>query len=346
MGATNSAFAARFTTRRAVVVDRSGALGPKAGPMSSDLFERLRPILFLLLALWIIQAVNAVSGQALNPVFGLVPRSLPGLIGIPFMPVLHGSFSHLIANSVPLAVLGSVGLLVAPRIFPVATILIVLTSGIAVWFFARNGIVVGASGLIFGWFGFLVHGRGAGAQPAGDPGCCDRCRLLRRADLGRRAPARRRVVGGASVRRHRGRADRLLADQAGALRRRPAEKDCAGWAPDAARPQVSTLGRMPKSLISLEITIRRFSRTHSTTISGASVQAGLRPGIREARAGLKPGLRRRVRRMHGGRSIHCRVMSSGRETRYRRSTATAAASARGPLSRDDGPGGRGRGRCR
>lgn len=124
--------------------------------MSRTLFDRLRPLLVFLVLIWAVQAFNWLISQGLNPVLGLSPRSITGLIGIPFMPFLHGSWGHLIANSAPLAVLGGVGLLVAPQRFLTATAIIIVTSGIAVWVFARNGTVVGASGMIFGWFGYLV----------------------------------------------------------------------------------------------------------------------------------------------------------------------------------------------
>lgn len=124
--------------------------------MSRDLFDRLQPLIILMALIWAVQVINWIMGQGLNPVLGLAPRQVGGLVGIPFMPLLHGSWSHLIANSAPLAVLGGVGLLLAPRRFVTATIIIVATTGLAVWVFARGGIVVGASGLIFGWFGYLV----------------------------------------------------------------------------------------------------------------------------------------------------------------------------------------------
>lgn len=124
--------------------------------MSRDLFERLRPLIVLLALLWAVQFVNWLIGQGLNPVLGLAPRRISGLVGVPFMPLLHGSWGHLIANSAPLAVLGAVGLLLSPQRFVTASFVIVVASGLAVWVFARGGIVVGASGLIFGWFGYLV----------------------------------------------------------------------------------------------------------------------------------------------------------------------------------------------
>lgn len=116
----------------------------------------MRPIFVLIVAIWGIELVNTLLGHRLNLWFGLEPRNLSGLIGIPTMPLLHSGIAHALANTVPLAILGAIGIVVAPRRFWTATIAIVLLSGVAVWLFARSGIVVGASGLVFGWVGFIL----------------------------------------------------------------------------------------------------------------------------------------------------------------------------------------------
>ena len=106
--------------------------------------------------LWVVQVVNWITGYSLNPTFGLIPRYRSGLDGVIAMPLLHGSFAHLIANSPPLLVMG--GLLVATTtraLLSVNAIVIVLGGGL-VWLFGSSAIHIGASGLVFGWFGFLV----------------------------------------------------------------------------------------------------------------------------------------------------------------------------------------------
>lgn len=120
------------------------------------LYNSIRPILILLTVIWIIEIVNQMIGHRLNMWFGLEPRRMEGLIGIPAMPLLHGGFGHLGANTLPLLILGGIGLFVAPERLWIATLWIVIASGLAVWLLARGGTVVGASGLIFGWFGYLV----------------------------------------------------------------------------------------------------------------------------------------------------------------------------------------------
>lgn len=117
----------------------------------------VRPLLALIAAVWAVELVNQAIGHRLNLWLGLEPRELGGLVGVPAMPFLHGGVGHAAANTVPLLVLGAIGMAVAPRRFIAASFAIVLISGLAVWLLGRpNSIHVGASGLVFGWFGFLV----------------------------------------------------------------------------------------------------------------------------------------------------------------------------------------------
>lgn len=121
------------------------------------LFNKLRPLIYLIIAIWVVEGLNQLLGHSLNQRFGLMPRSTGGLPGIATMPFLHGGVAHAMANTVPLVILGITALLVAPQRFWLATTLIVLTTGLAVWLVARPGTVhVGASGLVFGWFGFVI----------------------------------------------------------------------------------------------------------------------------------------------------------------------------------------------
>ncbi len=116
-----------------------------------------RPVLVLVGLIWVVELVQQLSGHWINQTLGLEPRSLGGLIGIPAMPVLHAGIAHAAANTLPLLILGAMGLLVAPRRFVTASVAIVIVSGLGVWLFARgNAIHVGASGLVFGWAAFLI----------------------------------------------------------------------------------------------------------------------------------------------------------------------------------------------
>ena len=103
---------------------------------------------------WVIELLN--WGLDLGPEdFGVRPRQLAGLLGIFFAPLMHGGFGHLIANSVPLLVLGTAMLYLYPnsalRVLPA----IYLGPGIAVWLFARGGAHIGASGLVYGLVSYI-----------------------------------------------------------------------------------------------------------------------------------------------------------------------------------------------
>ncbi len=116
---------------------------------------RLRLILGFIALLWAIEVVNQLTGHALDR-FGIWPRHLSGLIGIPLAPLLHGGILHLVSNTLPLLVLGFLVAVHGMRAFFAVTIAIVLIGGAGVWLMARSNYHIGASGLIFGYFGYLV----------------------------------------------------------------------------------------------------------------------------------------------------------------------------------------------
>ncbi|MCH2095079.1 MAG: rhomboid family intramembrane serine protease [Rhodobacteraceae bacterium] len=120
------------------------------------LITRLGVLAAFIGALWLIQLINWASGYGLNRAFGLIPRQLMGIDGILGMPLLHGSFAHLASNTPPLLVLGALLAATATRALISVNVIIVLLGGSLVWLFGGSAIHIGASGLVFGWFGFLV----------------------------------------------------------------------------------------------------------------------------------------------------------------------------------------------
>jgi membrane associated rhomboid family serine protease len=106
--------------------------------------------------LWVIQIVNAVLGQSLD-VFGVHPRSIFGLVGVVFAPLLHASFTHLIANTLPLLVLGWFVMLRRTRDWFTVSALAALVGGLGTWLIgSAQSVHVGASVLIFGYLGHLL----------------------------------------------------------------------------------------------------------------------------------------------------------------------------------------------
>jgi membrane associated rhomboid family serine protease len=106
--------------------------------------------------LWIIQIVNAADSYDLDR-FGLQPRAAHGLWGIVTEPFLHASYGHMLSNTVPLILIGWVLLLSGPRIWATVTAIVVVGGGVLTWLVAPgNQVIVGASGMIFGWLGYLL----------------------------------------------------------------------------------------------------------------------------------------------------------------------------------------------
>jgi membrane associated rhomboid family serine protease len=113
------------------------------------------PILGLILLFpWVFYFMSCISKKIL--LLGIIPRHLIGLPGIIFAPLLHANFNHIFFNSIPLIVLSAFILINGLQYYLVVTLLITLLSGLAIWCFAKNGLHVGASGLITGYWGFLV----------------------------------------------------------------------------------------------------------------------------------------------------------------------------------------------
>jgi membrane associated rhomboid family serine protease len=107
--------------------------------------------------LWLVQIVNAVVFQGSLVAYGVVPRTFSGLWGILFAPFLHAGFAHLIANTIPLVVLGWLVMLRRKRdLFTVST-LAALVGGLGTWLIGPAlSVHVGASVLIFGYLGYLL----------------------------------------------------------------------------------------------------------------------------------------------------------------------------------------------
>ncbi|MDQ2993897.1 MAG: rhomboid family intramembrane serine protease [Pseudomonadota bacterium] len=116
-------------------------------------------MLFILSAIGIMWLINFVNWWILGSrlfILGIFPRRLPGLIGIPCAPILHGNFNHLFFNSFPLFVLANMVLLKGFPIFFAVTAIVVFLSGIITWLIGRRAFHLGASSLIMGYWSYLL----------------------------------------------------------------------------------------------------------------------------------------------------------------------------------------------
>jgi membrane associated rhomboid family serine protease len=117
--------------------------------------QQLRFVFILFVLVTAVEVVNLLSNRALNQ-FGLVPRQLNGLLGIVTSPFLHGNVWHYFSNIVPLCVFSFLLLQYGNKTFLRLTVLLMLSTGLLVWLFARPALHVGASGVLYGYFGFLL----------------------------------------------------------------------------------------------------------------------------------------------------------------------------------------------
>jgi membrane associated rhomboid family serine protease len=117
--------------------------------------EELRGVVTFIVVLWSVYFADLVLPIDFTQ-FGLQPRYLHGLIGIPLMPFLHAGFGHLLSNTFPLVIL--LVLLAGSRANSVQVVIeIVLLGGLFLWMFGRSSAMhVGASGLVYGLIAYLI----------------------------------------------------------------------------------------------------------------------------------------------------------------------------------------------
>jgi len=107
--------------------------------------------------IWALQVANWTDHYHLDARYGILPRSLGHLVDIFTAPFLHFSWEHIEGNSGPLFVFGLLAAYRGVVKFLGVTLLVAITSGLAVWLFqGNNQLTVGASGLIFGYFGYVL----------------------------------------------------------------------------------------------------------------------------------------------------------------------------------------------
>lgn len=107
--------------------------------------------------LWLIHLAEVIFNCDLF-LFGVFPRTTDGLIGILSAPLIHGSWQHLMGNTLPTLLLGSAILYGYPKSCWWSLALIWLLSGLGVWLMGRQSFHFGASGLTHGMFFFLLAG--------------------------------------------------------------------------------------------------------------------------------------------------------------------------------------------
>jgi membrane associated rhomboid family serine protease len=118
--------------------------------------KRFLPIIVLTALCWVVFLFNNLILGGQFDQYGIRPRQIDSLPGVVFAPFLHGSYTHLAANTVPLLILGAIICGRSRGQFVMVTVAGILLGGGLTWLFARSACHIGASGLIFCYFGYLA----------------------------------------------------------------------------------------------------------------------------------------------------------------------------------------------
>jgi membrane associated rhomboid family serine protease len=133
------------------------AIAPTSPPAKRD--DRVSGALFvavLVAIMWVVEVIDSVAGGDLER-HGIEPHDPDALPAIAAAPFLHGSWGHLIGNTIPFVILGCAIALSGLRRVVWVTVIVAVVAGLGVWIFAPAGTVhIGASGLVFGYATYLI----------------------------------------------------------------------------------------------------------------------------------------------------------------------------------------------
>ncbi len=108
------------------------------------------------LVMWISEIIDALPNVDLDQ-YGIRPRELQGLEGIAFSPFLHGGWDHLIGNTIPFVILGATIAMSGLARIAWVTLIVVVIGGFFTWLFSPDhSVIIGASGVVFGYAAYLV----------------------------------------------------------------------------------------------------------------------------------------------------------------------------------------------
>jgi membrane associated rhomboid family serine protease len=110
-----------------------------------------------LAVIWAIQIANAADSYHFTLSYGIDAHHIGSLPYILTAPFLHFSWTHIEGNSGPLFIFGFLAAYRGLGKFAAVTAVVVVTSGLAAWIFEKPGTIgAGASGVVFGYFGYII----------------------------------------------------------------------------------------------------------------------------------------------------------------------------------------------
>jgi membrane associated rhomboid family serine protease len=117
-------------------------------------------MLVFVLLLWILEVLDQVVFNGVLDFLGIIPRDVNRLWAVLIVPLLHAGYGHLAGNAILLVVFGTLTGLTSPRSYLAVSSALYLFSGMFIWLLAPgNRILIGASGLCYAYFGYIL-GRG------------------------------------------------------------------------------------------------------------------------------------------------------------------------------------------
>ncbi len=132
---------------------------PQMGQQLKDRSYTKTGLLFavgFVVLIWAVHFLNILTGGLLT-YWGIHPLDLSAIWHIFTAPLLHANFEHLISNTLPGAIFCFIIGMSGKRVFWEVTIIVVLLGGLGTWLFGGVGTNhIGASGLIYGWLGYLI----------------------------------------------------------------------------------------------------------------------------------------------------------------------------------------------
>ncbi len=121
----------------------------------TTLRQQLMWVSYIVGVLLVIEAVNMLSGRFFNQ-YSIYPREFDYIGFIFTAPFLHANFSHFFSNAITLSIFSVLLLQFGGKRFIEVSLWLIIATGLLVWAFGRPSFHLGASGVIYGYFGYLL----------------------------------------------------------------------------------------------------------------------------------------------------------------------------------------------
>ena len=122
--------------------------------MPKNIATKFPSVLYFIAIIWLVHIIQWLIPGNFHQ-YGILPRTLSGLLQIPLAPFIHGSLFHIIANTLPLLGLGILIHLKKHAMFWELSVISVILGGLGTWLIGSNSSHIGASGLVLSLWSFI-----------------------------------------------------------------------------------------------------------------------------------------------------------------------------------------------